>query len=104
VRRPIVAQNLGCVFGRVSRHADELNLLLHRCLVDHALDLGNPLGMQWANVRATRVDKVQDDNLAAEIGEPNSATVSVTQREGRRLLIDRLKELLLVAQHGLDLR
>src|SRR5713226_1865254 len=59
--------------------------------------------MQRTDVGATRVNKVQDNDLAAEIRKADGATLAVLQREDWRVFIDRLEVFLAVAERGFKL-
>src|SRR5918996_3686739 len=103
VRRSVVPHHLRRVVLRVRGDGDELHQLPHRRPVYHLLDLGDPLGVQRADVRAARVDEVEDHDLATQVFEADGAALGVLEREVGRRLVDRLEVLLAIAQVRLEL-
>src|SRR6516162_3663651 len=103
MRAAVLGKNIASVSTRVRRYGDELDLLFHRRLIDHGLDFGDALRVQRAYVRTIRVDEVQDNDLAAEIGQADGAAVGALQYEAGRVLVDRLEISFSVAQGGLEL-
>src|SRR5262249_35522341 len=102
MRAAILGKDIPSVSTRVRRYGDELDLLLHRRLIDHGLDFGDALRVQRAYVRTIRIDEVQDNDLAAEIGQADEAAIGALQYESGRVLVDRVEIVLPVAQGGLE--
>jgi hypothetical protein len=100
VRSAIVGERITAIPTGIGRNGDELDQLFHGRLVDQALDFGDALGMERADIRAMRVDEVQHNNLAAEISKADRTPRRVLQREIRRRLVDRLKVFLPTAKLG----
>src|ERR671918_2007638 len=103
VRRSVVPHHLRRVVLRVRGDGDELHQLPHRCLVDHLLNLGDALGMQGTDVRAARVNEMQDHDLAAEVLQRHGTSLGVLERELGRFFADRLEVFLAVAELPLQL-
>src|SRR5438046_3137963 len=62
----------------------------------YRLDLGDPFGMQRADIRTIGVDEVQHNDLAAEVRHVKDPAIGVLQREAGSFTIHRLEILLLV--------
>ena len=103
MRRTVVAHHLRRVPHRVGGDGDEADLLARRRLVQHRLDLGEPLGVERANVWAARVDEVEHGDLAAQVGERHGLAFGILEGELGRRLVDRLEVALPVGERALDL-
>src|SRR5260221_11249184 len=73
VDAPIFTSHLCGIGRRIGRHTNELDLLLHRRLVNQGLDFGDSLRGEWAYVRTACGDKMQDHDLAAEVRKTEHA-------------------------------
>ena len=82
---PIFAQDVGRVIHGIGRDRDELHQILHRPVVDRSLDRRDLFRMERADIRATGVNKMQDNHLVAEIRQAHGIARRILQPEIRGL-------------------
>ena len=80
-----------CIVPRVRGHRDEPYPITHGRLIDHSLNLGDAFGMQGADIGTIGIDKIQHDDLAAQVRRRISAAGCIPQGEDRRLFVERLE-------------
>ncbi len=80
-----------CIVPRVRGHRDEPYPITHGRLIDHSLNLGDVFGMQGADIGTIGIDKIQHDDLAAQVRRRISAAGCIPQGEDRRLFVERLE-------------